>query len=208
MQFSEYWNETHKKYTTGKVTYDNWLDYYKDILANCKTKVLDLGSGTGNDTLYLTERGFSVIACDYSQVALDTIKEQISSAETMLCDISDKLPFDTETFDLIIADLSLHYFDDKTTKEIMNEIKRVLKPSGHLIARVNSMEDINHGAGQGEKLEDHFYFVEGYNKRFFNLEDADKYFSIIGKVNAREADMLRYTKPKKVIEVDVEKEIF
>jgi len=66
--FKEYWNETHKKYCDSKIVYDNWLDDYTDVLNKCKSSVLDLGCGTGNDTLYLVERGFNVIACDYSEV--------------------------------------------------------------------------------------------------------------------------------------------
>ena len=207
MQFKDYWNETHKKFSTGKTTYDNWLDDYQEVLDKCETPVLDLGCGTGNDTLYLTERGFKVIACDYSEFALDKIKQDILGVETKQIDISQTLPFEDKTFDLIIADLSLHYFDEQTTKKIMQEIKRILRPSGNLLARVNSTADINHGAGQGKKLEENFYFVEGYNKRFFSIEDAQKFFSTIGKAKVREADMLRYTKPKKVIEVNAEREL-
>ena len=207
MQFKDYWNETHKKFSTGKTTYDNWLDDYQEVLDKCETPVLDLGCGTGNDTLYFTERGFKVIACDYSEFALDKIKQDIQGVETKQIDISQTLPFEDKTFDLIIADLSLHYFDEQTTKKIMQEIKRILRPSGNLLARVNSTADINHGAGQGKKLEENFYFVEGYNKRFFSIEDAQKFFSIIGKSKVREADMLRYTNPKKVIEVNAEREL-
>ncbi len=207
MQFKDYWENTHQKYSQGKIVYDNWLDSYKSVLDECKTTVLDLGCGTGNDTLYLTEKGFKVIACDYSEVALAKIKNVFTDVETKLVDISERLPFGDNSFDLIIADLSLHYFDEQTTKSIMKEIKRLLSPNGHLIARVNSTADINHGAGQGKKLEENFYFVEGYNKRFFDIKDAERFFSIIGKPEIKEADMLRYSKPKKVIEVDVEKEM-
>ena len=205
MQFKDYWDEAHKTYSMSKITYDNWLDDYKEVLDNCKTEVLDLGCGVGNDTLYLTERGFKVIACDYSDVALKHLKEQLKSVETKWLDISTPLPFKDTTFDLVIADLSLHYFDEKTTIEIMKEIKRILKPNGHLLARVNSIADKNFGAGNGQKIEDNYYFVEGYNKRFFSIEDAKKFFSYIGKTKIKEADMLRYREPKKVIEVDVEK---
>ena len=206
MQFKDYWDKTHKTYSVGKITHDNWLDDYKHVLDNCKTEVLDLGCGVGNDTLYLTERGFKVIACDYSDVALKHLKEQLKSVETKWIDISNPLPFKDTTFDLVIADLSLHYFDEKTTIEIMKEIKRILKPNGHLLARVNSIADKNFGAGNGQKIEDNYYFVEGYNKRFFSIEDAKKFFSYIGKTKIKEADMLRYREPKKVIEVDVERE--
>lgn len=205
MQFKNYWNETHKKFSSGKIVYDNWLDDYKDVLNKCKTKVLDLGCGVGNDSLYLTEKGFDVIACDYSDIAIEKINKEFNNVETKIVDISKRLPFEDNSFDLIIADLSLHYFDENTTKNIMREIKRILTPNSYLIARVNSVEDINHGAGQGKKLEENFYYVEGYNKRFFTIQDAVKFFSIIGDTKVKEADMLRYSKPKKVFEILVQK---
>lgn len=205
MDFKEYWNEVHKKYANDKIVYDNWLDNYKDIINKCHTPVLDLGCGCGNDTLYLKEKGFDVIACDYSEYALKFILKNIDGVEVKLLDISKPLPFKDESFDLIIADLSLHYFSSDTTLKIMKEIKRILKKKGHLLARINSTSDVNYGALQGVKLEENFYFTQGYNKRFFSLDDAFKYFSIIGKTAAKESIMLRYEKPKNVIEVNVEK---
>ena len=205
MTFENYWNETHKKYSVGKPIFDDWLDKYSSILNKCKTPVLDLGCGLGNDTLYLKEKGYNVIACDYSKVALEDVKKYIKGVKTMQLDISKPLPFADNTFDLIIADLSLHYFDEKITQNIMKEIKRILTPKGNLLARVNSISDLNYGAGQGQKLEENYYFVDGYNKRFFSKKDAEYFFSIIGKANIRETEMLRYSKPKKVIEVSVKK---
>ena len=202
MAFEEYWNSTHKKYDNGKPIYDDWLDKYDEIFKKATSPILDLGCGTGNDTLYLTEKGYEVIACDYSTEALESVKKYIPSAQTLLVDISKKLPFEDNKFEVIIADLSLHYFDNNTTIEIMKEIKRILKNGGYLLARVNSVNDINHGAGQGQKIEENLYFVEGYNKRFFSFEDVNKYFSIIGKVKVKEAEMLRYQKPKNVIEIE------
>ena len=176
----------------GKISYDNWLDNYLDKLNNCKAKILDLGSGVGNDSLYLVKKGFKVIACDYSIVALNKINQDLKEVETRLVDI-------------VIADLSLHYFDELTTISIMKEIKRILTNNGYLIARVNSILDMNYGANKGKRIEENYYYVDGYNKRFFSIEDAKKYFSIIGKVTIKENDMLRYTKPKKVLEVLVKK---
>lgn len=206
MKFKEYWNKSFETYSTDGKVYSSWLDKYSDVIDNCKTKVLDLGCGIGYDCSYLTQRGLEVIACDFSEVALARLKERVEGVETKLLDISEKLPFEDNSFDLIIADLSLHYFDSVTTKKIMQEVKRILSPKGCLLARVNSTQDVNHGAGKGEKIEDNFYFVGGYNKRFFTINDAEQFFSIIGKANAREADMSRFNKPKKVVEVQVEKE--
>lgn len=52
-------------------------------------------------------------------------------------DFSKTLPFENESIQVIIADLSLHYFNDKTTKSVVKEIKRVLKKDGYIIGRVN-----------------------------------------------------------------------
>ena len=89
----------------------------------------------------------------------------------------------------------------KIYKYVMEEIKRILTDNGYLIARVNSIDDINYGAMQGNKIEDNYYYVNGCNKRFFSKEDCLYYFSIIGEVKIKEASMLRYSKPKKVLEV-------
>ena len=167
-----------------------------DIINNCKTDILDLGCGIGCDSMYLQKKGFNVVACDFSQVALDRLNKDANKINTLLLDISKKLPFKESSFDIIIADLSLHYFDEETTRNIMKEIKRLLTSNGILIARVNSMQDFNHGAGQGEKVEDNYYFVKGYNKRFFNKEEIDKYFSAVGEVTAVETHMLRDEKSK------------
>ena len=206
MKFQEFWNKSYETYSTDGKIYSSWLDKYVDMIDNCKTKVLDLGCGIGYDSFYLTQRGLDVIACDFSEKALARLRERVPNAETMMLDISEKLPFEDESFDLIIADLSLHYFDTQTTEKIMQEIERILAPKGHLLARVNSIHDVNHGAGEGEKIEENFYFVKGYNKRFFTVEDAERFFSIVGRAVVKEEDMSRFNQPKKVIEVQVEKE--
>ena len=206
MKFQDFWNKSYETYSTDGKIYSSWLDKYVSVIDSCKTKVLDLGCGIGYDSFYLTQRGLDVVACDFSEVALSRLRENVENVETRLLDISEKLPFEDESFDLVIADLSLHYFDTKTTEKIMSEIERILAPKGFLLARVNSIHDVNHGAGEGEKIEDNFYFVKGYNKRFFTVEDAERFFSIVGKATVREEDMLRFNKAKKVVEVQVEKE--
>lgn len=206
MKFKDFWNNAQSTYSTDGEEYSKWLDKYAEKISSCGTKVLDLGCGIGYDSDYLTRKGLEVIACDFSDVALRRLQERVPDVKTMLLDISEPLPFENDSFDLIVADLSLHYFDEQTTESIMREIARVLTPNGCLLARVNSIYDVNHGAGDGEKIEDNYYFVGGYNKRFFTIEDAQRFFSIIGNVKAKEENMSKYNKPKMVIEVEVEKQ--
>lgn len=203
------WDNWSKKRASIPV-YDNWLEDYKDILNNNKNnEILDLGCGIGADTLYLTEKGFNVLSCDFSREALNNIKENISNSKTMYLNMLDRFPFEDEKYMLIIADLSLHYFDNEMTIHIMNEIKRILKKDGILLARVASINDFNFGAGMGEELEKNYYFEGSYTKRFFDLNDINKYFGIIGEVEVHETSMTRdeeeYSKPKMLYQVKVKK---
>ena len=206
MDFQEYWDKSFEIYSVNKEEYSQWLVKYINIIKNCKTSVLDLGCGVGCDSILLTENGFDVIACDFSKIALGRLNRDNKNIKTLLLDISKPLPFENNSFDVVVADLSLHYFDEQTTKNVMQEIKRILTQNGILIARVNSMQDFNHGAGQGEKLEENYYFVKGYKKRFFDRNEIEKYFSIVGNVDAQETEMLRNKNSKIVWEVVAKKD--
>lgn len=75
----DYWNNIYKEKSNNKIVYDLWLDKYEDIISKYKDEpVLDMGCGTGNNLLYLTERGFKdIYACDYSEEALKFDEEDI-----------------------------------------------------------------------------------------------------------------------------------
>ncbi|HAB67665.1 MAG TPA: class I SAM-dependent methyltransferase [Firmicutes bacterium] len=204
------WDNWSKRRSSIPV-YDLWLDEYKDILEKNKSnEILDLGCGIGADTLYLIERGYKVLSCDFSLEALKSIEKNINNSKTLYLDMMKDFNMRDNSYSLIIADLSLHYFDNETTIHIMSEIKRILKDGGILLARVASVNDFNFGAGKGEKLENNYYFEGDYTKRFYDLEDVNRYFSIIGKIDVKEVQMIRdeeeYRKPKVLYQVKVEKE--
>lgn len=208
--YVEMWDNWSKK-RSGLPVYDNWLDDYQEILEKYKdTEILDLGCGIGADTLYLIEKGYQVLSCDFSKEALQSIQKNIPDSKTKCFDMFKRFPFKDECYSVVIADLSLHYFDEKTTIHIMKEIKRILKKDGILLSRVASINDTNFGAGVGKELEKNFYFEGDYTKRFFDEEDIKKYFGIIGMVMFFETSMTReeeeYQKPKMLYQVKVKKE--
>jgi len=207
--FVKMWDNWSKRRSSVPV-YDLWLDEYKEILeSNKDNEILDLGCGIGADTLYLIERGYNVLSCDFSNEALKSIQDNIPNSKTLYLDMMKKFPIKDNTYSLIIADLSLHYFDNETTIHIMREIKRILNNNGILLSRVASVNDFNFGAGVGEELERNYYFEGDYTKRFFDFEDINKYFGIIGSVEAEKTQMTRnedeYLKPKILYKVKVEK---
>lgn len=207
-KYKHYWNQVFSSRQEAIAVSDDWLEQFESLFTKDNgsiIRVLDMGCGAGNNTHFFLDKGCNVVSCDYSEAALEIIHKRIPQANTLRLDISQKLPFEDESFDVVVADLSLHYFNEATTAQIMNEVKRVLKCRGHLLARVNSIADSNYGACQGEQLEPHFYFYDGYEKRFFDTLDVNHYFGIVGNVTAKQAQMTRYPKPKEVFEIAVEK---
>ncbi len=201
-----YWNEQYMASGNKSVIYDLWLDKYEPILhASKDTPIIDLGCGLGNDTLYLYERHYKVISCDYSEEALKKLELFIENPITKLFNMKDGLPFESESAKVVIADLSLHYFSWSETKKIVNEIKRVLKENGFLLLRVNSVKDTNYGAGKGIIIEKNYYNIDGHLKRFFDREQLEKLF-IDWKIKYnKEYEMNRYTNSKILWEMAVQK---
>ena len=193
-----YWNNIHVNYDRNHIKVDDWLDRFDSIIADCKSSVLDLGCGGGNDTLYFIEKGKKVIACDQSMNAINNIQKNFPEVLEARCfNMLDGFEFEDDSFEIVCADLCLHYFTEKDTCMILNEIRRILVPGGHLFVRVNSVKDVNHGAGQGIETEHHLYRTEdGMFKRFFDEEDVRSLFSGFDILFCEEQKMLRYSSEK------------
>ncbi len=85
---------------------------------------LDLGCGNGRDSLYFARKGLKVTAIDWSKSGLDQLKKLVKIKKIKNLNIIEQniseLKIEPNSFDVIYAHLSLHYFDDKTTKKIFN----------------------------------------------------------------------------------------
>ena len=99
-------------------------------------RILDLGCGTGRHVVYLARLGFDVSGFDVSPRALSMAEEwlheeQLSAA---LCEHSMELPFPyaDDFFDAVISTQVIHHNLVKDIMKTINEIERVLKPSGIL----------------------------------------------------------------------------
>ena len=120
--------------------YDGWLDKYFLPLTGRRT-VVELGCGRGDDTSFLTETGHRIISCDISGEALAVVRQRYHGAETMQFDMLGGFPIESDFADIVTAGLCLHFFDACGTAKILSEIRRILKPDGILLCRLNSEHD-------------------------------------------------------------------
>ena len=201
----QYWDHIHEDqdYNRNSIKVDDWLDRFEDIIDRSSLPILDLGCGGGNNTLYLINKGKSVIACDQSEKAMAMIQKNFPEVKETKCfNMLDGLSFTEHSFEVVIADLCLHYFTEKDTLRIISEIERILVPKGHLLMRVNSVNDVNHGAGQGVEIEPHLYETEtGMLKRYFDEADIKRFFKDYDIKYLKEETMSRYKLEKKLYRV-------
>lgn len=198
----EYWNESFQRPGLEPL-YDNWLQKYTNYLADYNELIIDLGCGIGNNSRYLFERGLQPIACDISEEALMKLKGFIPNINTRCFDMSDGLPFESETAKIIIADLSLHYFDEHTTRSIINDIHRVLKDDGVLLCRLNSVNEIINIGETKETQEVYLMESEGIYRRFFDQSEINRFFSNVmwDCIHNEEYEITRYTNKKVLWEI-------
>ena len=166
---------------------DAWLERWRHVLdAGRGSPVLELGCGDGRDARFLTERGFLVVATDFSEKALEITRRRAPAVKTQNVDLTRGLPFPDESFGVIVASLSLHYFPWQQTTEILADVRRCLRPGGHLLARLNSTKDPYYRAAEKRTVENNFYVVEGMPKRLFGRRDLEALFQEGWKISAAE----------------------
>lgn len=137
-------------------------------------KILELGCGAGNDSNYFAMLGHQVLATDFSEVAIEKNREFYKNDNLTfeVLDISNALPFKNNSYDLVYARLSLHYFTDEKTREIVGEIARILKPGGLLAFVCKSTSDPKYGVGK--MIEKDMYENGGHVRHFFSKNYTEK----------------------------------
>lgn len=100
-------------------------------------KVLDIGCGTAHLTHWIKEKGFEVHGIEPSNEMYDFAVKNFPDIPIQK-GISSKLPFENNTFDLIVAFEVLRYLDKAENIKTYEEMYRTLKPQGEFfITQVN-----------------------------------------------------------------------
>lgn len=166
-------------------TYDEWcktpLGSFVDTvekqmiveLSNPKPgeQALDIGCGTGIYSLLLALHGLEVTGIDISSGMLQKAEKQKQSIRFMEGDIHT-LPFEDNTFDLVISNLVLEFVT--SPNDVIAEGMRVLKPDGRMvvgmIGKHSDWAKMYKKRGEAKKES---VFAGAH---FFSLEDINKLY--------------------------------
>lgn len=174
-----------------------WVEKHQSMIDMIpKGKVLDLGCGIGQFTKYWMENGFHVVSADISAVALDELRRRVSNARTVELDMSKLLPFEDNSFDVVFANLSIHYFDCNTTMQLSDEIWRILKSGGLFMGSVNSSAAYEFIKDRVIPLEENYYLSGERRVRLFDRPQFDYFFGQFTMLSLEEIHTVRFHNPR------------
>lgn len=125
--------------------------------AHEETKILEVGCGSGNNLWFCAREGFQVTGMDKDRDAIAWAKERFADerlkADLRWQDLTFGLPFQDNTFDLVIDRAALTYYYQ--ADETIEEIHRVLVPGGKFLFTP-------YGPGSDRKTTDYGGLVANY----------------------------------------------
>jgi len=101
------------------------------------TRVLEVGAGSGRDSVTLARQGATVIVLDYVPSSLKTagrVAEAAGCDVLLICGDATKMPIRDDCLDIVFHQGLMEHFKDPNP--LLEENRRVLKSGGHVLVDV------------------------------------------------------------------------
>lgn len=102
-------------------------------------KMLDLGSGSGRNSIHMAKLGWEAVGIEFSDLAVDiavenTQKQGLRDLITYLNQsVAEPIPYPDRSFDLAIDMMTMHLLDQNQRQEMIKEVIRLLKTGGYFL---------------------------------------------------------------------------
>lgn len=138
MNHPDKYNTIGNSYNTTRKADPYLLSRLTDLLGNID-HVLDIGSGTGNYTIALSQKGYNMIGVEPSEVMINEAKRR-SEKVKWIQGTAEELHLN-EQFDGTLATLTLHHWNDITKG--LSKVKEQLKPGFPIVIFTSSPEQMS-----------------------------------------------------------------
>ncbi|MEW7315139.1 tellurite resistance methyltransferase TehB [Buttiauxella gaviniae] len=149
-------------------------------------KTLDLGCGSGRNSLYLNQKGFDVTAWDKNQMSISNVNRIIEAEglKNITTDVVDlnTLTFDGE-YDFILSTVVMMFLERNTIPGLIANMQRCTKVGGYnLIVAAMDTEDFPCTVGFP------FAFAEGELRDYYAGWELIKYNEDVGALHKTDAE--------------------
>jgi len=120
--------------------------------------ILEIGCGTGKNTIFLAKIGSLVHAVDFSRGMIEKAKDKIQADNVhfSLMDITQRWEFEDQFFDLIVCNLVLEHIEDISS--VFGEATRVLQAQGYFF--INELHPFRQYEGRKARFSRHEKEIE------------------------------------------------
>ena len=167
------WSETYDMQDNSLIILEEPL--LRSLLGNVQElSVADIGCGTGRHTLYLSEAGARVTAIDFASEMMAQAIEKTKDHDVRFVthDLTERLPFDNDTFDRVLCCLVLEHISG--LDPVIGEMARICRPGGfiliselHPAMRLRGLQARFTDIKTGQKVK-----VESYNHQIADYVNA------------------------------------
>ncbi len=155
MVYAKYWNDaTPMSFGPEKWTYEQKREFryklqsYMEHTFNfgrfCGKSVLEIGSGSGIDSVEMAQKGCYVTAIDFTDNGVALTNSLMREAGLMFAEVrkadATKLPFPDESFQAVYSFGVIHHIPE--VRKVLREVQRVLKPHGTFFGMVYNRDSI------------------------------------------------------------------
>ncbi len=135
----EHWDTYHKQWKDREEVPANprTIKAILSVIPAKNKKILEVGSGSGRDSIYLAKLGADCYLVDYVETSLKIAREIADKEKVKVTGIkgnAKKLPFPDGYFDLVYSQGLIEHFTEPET--LIKEQGRVLKQGGYLLTDV------------------------------------------------------------------------
>lgn len=146
-----------------------------------KEMALDIGAGSLRDAKHLLNSGFEKVVAVDSHPMIEEIEKEINNGrlETVVSSF-ENFDYSQNTYDIINAQYSLPFIEKAQFQDVINQIKKALKPNGIFVGTFFGNNDDwnkgNHSAKNFQTREDVKDMFQEFEELEFLEKEEDKFF--------------------------------
>lgn len=161
-------------------------------------RLLDLGCGAGNMTLWFARRGFEAYGIDIAPTAIDWARER-SQAQRVRArfDVGSAVrlsEYEDQFFDFVFDGHCLHCIIGDDRAVLLRNVRRILRPGGYFLIQTMCgpvvVENLNDEQAAHYDAASRCVVYDGAAVRYFAERDE-----ILGEVSRASLEILRYDLP-------------
>lgn len=170
-----YWNQF---YSHRQVEIEVPSSFAQQVIGQIRSsaRLFELGCGNGRDALFFASRGLQVVACDRSQVAVETLRARPELAafphrpEFVQADFAE-LPslYQGPSHDVVYSRFTLHAVPSSVQSAALSWARGALSAGGTLFIEARSVKGSLYG--KGEPVERDAFVHDGHYRRFLRLDE-------------------------------------